>query len=115
MLSRRIASAPASSASRDLAEGVRLDLYREAGSARASGDGRGHASREREVVVLDEEPSSRPKRWFVAAAGGTACFSSARNPGRRLARVEDRRSGSVDRIDVPSGEGRDPREPAERD
>ena len=113
MLSRRIASAPAASAS-DTCSSV----------SHSTSTGSGVAARSRSTAVATEPaarrwlsltstPSSSPKRWFFPPPQATACFSSTRRPGRRLARVEDRGAGALDRVDVAAGQRRDPGEPRE--
>ena len=91
-----------------------LDLERQVGAAaRARADRRADAARLGAWFSLMRIASKSPKRWFVPPPAATAAFSSARRPGRRLARVEHAGARAVDSRDRQRRRGRDARQPLE--
>ncbi len=114
MLSSRIRSAPASSASRTCGERLGLDLDRQAVSAADAPDGSRDAAGEAQVVVLDQDRVVEPDAVVRAAAAADGVLLERAQAGRRLARVEDRRAGALDRVDVAARQRRDAAEAAEQ-
>ena len=115
MLSSRIRSTPALSASATSASvSASTSIGRAVAIAERRDARRPIPPAIRRWFSLRRIASYSPSRWLVPPPHRTAYFSSARRPGRRLARVEDRRAGSLDELDVARGQRRDAAEPAEQ-
>ena len=99
----------------DLLEVAALDLDREVRlAARAAATASARPPARATWFSLIRIASKRPMRWLTPPPAATACFSSARRPGSRLAGVEDPRPGPGDRLDEARGQGGDAREVAEQ-
>ena len=118
MLSRRIRSAPASSAwwtsSRVRASASRRQRFRERFIARKSVARRVASQRLPQPsawLSFTRNASERPIRWFVPPPQRTAYFSKSAQAGRRLARVEEVRGRPRERVDVGPRRRRDAGQP----
>ena len=95
----------------DLGKGPALDLDEHAGRVLASAtDGGPDTAGERRVVLLDEDGVEQADAVVRAPAGGDRRLLERPQARRRLARVEDPRTGPFDLANAPRGEGRDARE-----
>src|ERR671934_2744044 len=96
-----------------LFERVALDL--DGGSRRLSPvDRGGDRAGEPQMVVLDQDPVVEPETMVRAAAAPHSVFLDSPQPRCGLPRVEDRRAGTGDRLDVAPCQGRYPRQAAEQ-
>ena len=66
------------------------------------------------MIVLNEHAVIEPHPVIVGAAHACRIFVELAQPGNGLARVEQHRAGTLDRIDIAAGQGGDPREVLER-
>ena len=114
MLSSRIRSAPAASASSHLLERLALDLDLGAGVLQRSSTAAPIRPATRRWLSLIEDPVVEPEAVVPAASAAHRVLLERAQSGRRLARVEDLRAGAVDRVDVAAREGGDAREAAEQ-
>ena len=114
MLSSRIASAPAASASRTWSSVSHLDLHRKRRRRRASRSTATRSSRRRaRWLSLIEDRVVEPEAVVAAAAARDRVLLERAQPGRRLARVEDLGAGALDGVHVPARERGDAGEAAE--
>ena len=114
MLSSRIESAPASSASRT-SSSVSHSTSIGSRCLRAQPvDGRRDAAGEAQVVVLDQDRVVEAEPVVRAAAAADRVLLERAQARRRLARVEDLGAGPVDGVDEAAGERRDAGEASEQ-
>ena len=99
----------------DLLDPVDLDLDLEAGVRRLGAPHRlGDTAAHRDMVVLDQHPVAEPHPVVVRAAHPRRIFVERAKARNGLARVEQRRAGAGDRVDIAAGQGRDARKVLER-
>ena len=99
----------------DLLDAVDLDLHLQAGVRGLRGAHRGaDAAGDRDVIVLDQHAVVEPHPVVVRAAHASRIFLERAKAGDGLARVEQRRAGAGDRVDIAPGQGRDSRQMLER-
>ena len=97
----------------DLVQRVALDLDGKTGRPRAR-DRLGDRAGDAQVVVLDQDAVVEAEAMVRAAAAADGVLLELAQARRRLAGVEDRRAGAVDRVDVAAGERGDAAEAAEQ-
>ena len=97
----------------DVVERLALDLDRHA-VALCAAHGLGDAAAEPQVVVLDQDAVVQAEAMVRAAAAAHGELLQRAQARRRLARVEDRRAGAGDGVDVPARQRRDTGQPPEQ-
>ena len=116
MLSSSTTSAiPTAITSRELIEGVDLDLdlHEMAGHRLRAFQHRADAARDRDVVVLDQDRVVEAEAMVEAAAAAHGIFLDRPQPRRGLARAADAQLRALDAAHEFVGRGRDAREPPE--
>ena len=115
MLSRRIASAPAASASSSCVERIdlHLDLHQMAGKGLGAANRLADPAGDGDVVVLDQDRVVEAEAVVRAAAGAHGVFLQGAKARRGLARAGDPRLRAGDGVDIAARQRGDAGEMAE--